>query len=265
MNSDATTIQFSDSQHLVADVVLQDLSIRINQAPLTDKLSHTFIKGQWTCILGPSGVGKTMMLQAILGLLTAPHNTGVTWEGAVQSTHGHQISGHVSYMAQQDLLFPWLSVKQNVDLGGRLRGSCDEVADVDTDALLDAVGLSEFAQVLPNALSGGMRQRVALARTLKENRQIIVMDEPFSALDAITRLRLQDLAATFLTGRTVIMVTHDPLEALRLADEILVLTGRPATFGDPIRPSGETPRDVENPQILSMQGQLLSELMAGLP
>jgi putative hydroxymethylpyrimidine transport system ATP-binding protein len=113
---------------------------------------------------------------------------------------------------------------------------------------------------LPATLSGGQRQRVALARTLMEDRPAVLMDEPFSSLDAITRTRLQDLAATLLYGKTVLLVTHDPLEALRLGDLVYVMAGRPATVEPPLRPGGEPPRAVDDPGLLELQAALLARL-----
>jgi putative hydroxymethylpyrimidine transport system ATP-binding protein len=116
---------------------------------------------------------------------------------------------------------------------------------------------------LPQTLSGGMRQRAALARTLCEDRQIVLMDEPFGHLDAVTRLDLQDLAAHLLQGRTVVMVTHDPLEALRLGHEIRVLSGRPFAVGPVIAPPGSVPRDPRDAELLALQARLIGELRSG--
>ncbi|HJO88014.1 MAG TPA: ATP-binding cassette domain-containing protein, partial [Rhodospirillales bacterium] len=115
---------------------------------------------------------------------------------------------------------------------------------------------------LPTKLSGGMRQRTALARTLMEDRPVVLMDEPFSALDAITRIRLQDMAAELLNDRTVLLVTHDPLEALRLGDRIHVLAGRPVTLDEPLIPVGVRPRDLHDPAVLAGQADLLERLSA---
>ena len=108
--------------------------------------------------------------------------------------------------------------------------------------MLDAVGLGGDAGKRPAQLSGGMRQRAALARTLMEDRPVVLMDEPFSAVDALTRLKLQDMALELLAGRTVVMVTHDPFEAIRMADRIVVLAGEPARPALDLRPEGKRPR-----------------------
>ncbi|MFY8096107.1 MAG: ABC transporter ATP-binding protein [Niveispirillum sp.] len=214
--------------------------------------------GRTTCLLGPSGVGKSSLLRLIAGLLTGA--------GTVATDDGKPLAGRIAWMGQQDLLLPWASVLENVMLGLQLRGGRPRPADRDQAlALLAAVGLDDRAGCRPADLSGGMRQRAALARTLFEDRPIVLMDEPFSALDAITRLDMQDLAAGLLAGRTVIMVTHDPLEALRLGHQVLVLSGNPARLSQPLAPAGGTPRPPDQPDLLAMQAELLSRLRGGGP
>ena len=126
--------------------------------------------------------------------------------------------------------------------------------------MLVRVGLEGREGDRPARLSGGMRQRVALARTLMEDRPIVLMDEPFSALDAITRYQLQALAAELLAGRTVLLVTHDPLEALRLGHRVQVMAGAPARLGEALEPAGAPPRDVADPALLNLQADLLERL-----
>jgi putative hydroxymethylpyrimidine transport system ATP-binding protein len=164
-------------------------------------------------------------------------------------------------MAQQDLLLPWLSAIDNVLLGARLRGRRhDRELIARAHALLAAVGLGDRAGSRPSDLSGGMRQRVALARTLMEDRPIVLMDEPFSGLDSITRLRMQDMAARLLAGRTVLLVTHDPLEALRLGHRVHLMAGEPANIGEALVPAGEPPRALDDERLLALQAELLKRL-----
>jgi putative hydroxymethylpyrimidine transport system ATP-binding protein len=215
---------------------------------VAENLSLEFAGGRTTCLLGRSGVGKTSLLRHLAGLLP-----------------GTRPAGPVAYMAQRDLLLPWLSVLDNVLLGHRLRR--DEAgrraAEPRARALLAEVGLADRAEVLPQTLSGGMRQRAALARTLCEDRRIVLMDEPFGHLDAVTRFDLQDLAVRLLDGRTVVMVTHDPLEALRMGHEIRVLSGTPFVAGPVLAPDGAVPRDPGNPELLALQARLIGHLRAG--
>lgn len=230
---------------------------------LFEDLDMTLVGGRWTCLLGPSGVGKSTLLRLVLGLETGVGNDGETGNGGlVTCSDGGEISGRAAYMAQRDLLFPWLSVIENVTLGSRLRGERDGRGHLREQALslLEGVGIAANAEDRPDTLSGGMRQRAALARTLVEDRPVVLMDEPFSGLDAITRLRLQNLAARLLKGRTVLLVTHDPLEALRLGHRIHVLAGRPARLDIPLEPEGAPPREVDDPALLKLQGVLLKRL-----
>jgi len=156
---------------------------------------------------------------------------------------------------------PWLSARGNVAIGARLRGDVPYPEALRrADELLARVGLKGRERDRPAALSGGMRQRVALARTLFEARPVVLMDEPFSALDAITRLELQEEASRLLAFRTVVLVTHDPLEALRIGHVVHVMAGRPATLGPAILPPGEPPRALDDPKILALQGELLRSL-----
>ena len=128
--------------------------------------------------------------------------------------------------------------------------------------------MGDLGDRTPEQLSGGQRQRVALARTLMEDKPVVLMDEPFSALDAITRLQLQDLAASLLHDRTVILITHDPLEALRLSDEVWAMTGRPVQLDKKLSIDMPAPRALDDARILKWQGELLASLeqdMAGAP
>jgi putative hydroxymethylpyrimidine transport system ATP-binding protein len=236
-------------------------SIRLEQvafaypgAQIFQSLNFTVTGGQWTCLIGPSGCGKSTLLRLISGTL----HEGLS--GVIRFDDGYDRQGRTAWMAQKDLLLPWLNVVDNVCLGARLRHEMSDQKKKRAISLLEDAGLGDYVYALPSALSGGMRQRVALLRTLMEERSIILMDEPFSALDALTRLKLQDLAAKLVRGATVLMVTHDPLEALRLGHSIYVMTGRPARLSDPLIPPGTPPRNPGDPAVISMQAELIERL-----
>ncbi len=226
--------------------------VRIGDAPLLRGLDLVAPSGMWTCLLGASGVGKSTVLRLFAGIAD-----GVTLRGAVRASDGLPLKGRVAMMAQADMLLPWLTLRDNVLLGARLRGEPPDPARA--TAILEEVGLIAFATRKPGALSGGERQRVSLARVLMEDRPVVLLDEPFSALDVATRARMQDLAATLLRGRTVLQVTHDPAEAARMGDKIHVLTTDGLLAADP--PSEPAPRAPDAPGTLAATGRLTRLLM----
>ena len=238
---------------------LTDLGLRYGGRRILEGLDLTLASGTWTALLGESGVGKSSLLRALAGLLPPEQ-----LQGCIAAEDGAPLAGRLAYMAQQDLLLPWLPVLGNVLLGARLRGgrAAAGAREAQARALLAEVGLAGCETERPARLSGGMRQRVALARTLMEDRPLVLMDEPFSALDVLTRLRLQDLAARLLAGRTVLLVTHDPLEALRLCHSVHLLAGDPARITHSTSPEGEPPRAAGSRDLVARQGDLLSRLMA---
>jgi putative hydroxymethylpyrimidine transport system ATP-binding protein len=231
-------------------ISISELSIQYKQHSVFNNFKLHLPAKRWTCLLGPSGIGKTSLLRFIAGLAHEQDR------GNIRTSDGQSISGRVSYMTQQDSLLPWLNILDNILIGFALRNEkITNQLKERAQNLLQAVHLTDIGKSKPHQLSHGMRQRVALVRSIIEDRQIILMDEPFSALDVLTKLKLQKLAAKLFANCTILLVTHDPLEALRLADHIHVLKGRPAKIYKTIKP-----RRNSDVALLTQQASLLKIL-----
>lgn len=230
-------------------IVLQELSVTLGGKTILCDLSHTFAKGQWHVILGKSGAGKSTLLRAIANLLPP---------GAVQGSIRFGADARMALMAQQNDLLPWLTARDNILLGSRLRGEKGDMQNA--EHWLAAIGLAGQGDKRPAQFSGGERQRLALARTLAENRPLVLMDEPFSALDAVNRHTLQTLAAQLLKEKTVIMITHDPQEALRLSDTLHILEQHPTRLTPARLPAGQPPRQPDEEGFAAVQRALLERL-----
>lgn len=236
------------------NICLENISFSFSGQVIFSSLDFEIEAGQWTCILGPSGCGKTTLLRLISGSLREGFSGRISFDGKERP------SGTTALMAQKDLLLPWLTVTENILLGDRLRGSVSSTRREKAVDLISKAGLDGYAGAYPFSLSGGMRQRVALLRTLMEERPVILMDEPFSALDALTRMKLQDLAFNMVKGATVVLVTHDPFEALRLGHRIHILAGHPVRPVDARVPDSAPPRLPGEPGIDRLHAALLKQL-----
>ncbi|WP_336782004.1 ABC transporter ATP-binding protein [Paenibacillus illinoisensis] len=194
-----------------ASLVIEDLSLQVKQ-------------GEFVSLVGPSGCGKTTLLSIIAGLLT-PTAGEVNVKGKLVEGPSAQIG----YMLQQDYLFPWRTILDNALIGLELTGRLDERSRKRTSELLAEMGLAGTENLYPSELSGGMRQRVALVRTLATDPSLLLLDEPFSALDYQTKLQLEDLVSDTLkeTGKTSVLVTHDLSEAIAVSDRVIVLDRNP--------------------------------------
>lgn len=207
--------------------------------------------GEVLVLLGPSGCGKSTLLRLIAGL-DSPS------EGKVE-VDGEEVSGvdvRCGFVFQEPRLLPWLNLKDNVAIGARGKRSQEEIVD-----LLASVGLTGFEKHLPKQVSGGMAQRTALARGLAGYPGVLLLDEPFAALDALTRLLMQDLLLEVVgnTGATVVLVTHDIDEALHLADRIVVLAERGRGIDEIVRVNHPKPRDRSHPGLAPLRTELLSK------
>jgi len=230
-------------------------ALHAGRTPLIAGFDLTLPAGRWSVLLGPSGVGKTSLLRLIAGLSCAAHLTG-----RIAADDGRPTAPRVAMMAQDDQLLPWASAGDNVTICARLRGEAAQRARA--TELLAQVGLAGLEHRKPAQMSAGQRQRVALARTLYEDRDIVLLDEPFSALDAMTRQNVQDLAVTLLSRRTVVLITHDPAEAIRLADAAWMIT--PAGIMPCKLPSCAIPRDAAAAETLAAQAGLLHQMRAAV-
>ena len=221
---------------------------------LFSDIKMDIISGQWTALLGPSGAGKSTILKLIAGI-----DQIANFDGSITCDDGKSLAGRVSYMAQDDLLLPWATVRQNINLGKRLRAEPEDRAK--SDYIITAVGLLGYVDKYPSMLSGGERQRVALARTLIEDRPVVLLDEPFSALDVRTRADMQELAAWHFQDRTVLLVTHDPNEAVRLCGSIYCLQGQKLQKSGHLEPP--FPKMLDDKDLFALQSELLAQIRAG--
>ncbi|MEO8400180.1 MAG: ABC transporter ATP-binding protein [Gammaproteobacteria bacterium] len=236
-------------------ITLCEAHLTFAETVIFENLNLTLSTNKITCLLGPSGVGKSSLLKLIAGLI--PCRSSAEKLG---SKNSEPLFKQIAYMAQTDLLLPWCSAMDNVLIGARLRGKIPADLMLEAKKLFVSVGLTAHEKKFPHQLSGGMRQRVALVRTLLQNKPVVLMDEPFSAVDAITRFQLQTLAANLLKNRTVLLVTHDPLEALRLADDIYILSGRPAKLDLIAQLKTDAPRNFSDAEVTKYQSILFDAL-----
>ena len=209
----------------------------------------TIRPGEFVSILGPSGCGKSTLLRMIAGLEQATTGSLQIGDRVVD-----RADPRCAIVFQEPRLFPWKRVAANVSVGARrLRGPASP------DEWLERVGLTGFAHCYPYQLSGGMAQRVALARALIGQPEVLLLDEPFAALDALTRLQMQDLLSEVCAtlGTTAVMVTHDADEALHLADRVFVMSHRPATIVETIRVDLARPRRRGDPAIAALRSRIL--------
>jgi putative hydroxymethylpyrimidine transport system ATP-binding protein len=221
----------------------REVSVTRGGVRILDGVNLAVEPGTFLALIGPSGAGKSTLLGLLAGLETP--DEGVVEKDGVPLAR----PGLVAYMPQSDLLLPWRNVVANVSLGLEATGTPRRVARREALAALERFGLEEFARVPPAALSGGMRSRVALLRTALLGRDTLLLDEPFGALDALTRRDLQGwlLGVRDELAATIVLVTHDVDEALLLADRVVVLSPRPA------RVALDLPVDIKRPRMMEIE------------
>jgi NitT/TauT family transport system ATP-binding protein len=229
-------------------LVLEKVAHGYNDLRVLQEMNITVSPGEFVVLVGPSGCGKTTLLNILSGFLT-PRSGVVRTQGLVRTVY------------QQDGLFPWLTVAENIGMG--LRAIKDKTRrEQELQELLELIHLEQFRGHYPHELSGGMRQRVELARVLAGDSDILLMDEPFSALDYQTRLRMRQELVLLLEKRprTVVFVTHDIEEAVQLADRVLVLSQRPARISKELLIDAPRPRNPTDDGVVEATRAILEEL-----
>ena len=214
-------------------------------------------KGEFVCLIGASGCGKSTLLRIVAGFEPPSAGEALMWDKAIAGPAPDR------GMVFQDYgLFPWLSVRQNIGFGPASRGLPKAELRTLVDHFVDMVGLTRFADAYPHQLSGGMKQRVAIARVLANDAEMVLMDEPFGALDAMTRERLQDelLDIWQRTKLTVLFVTHSIEEAIFLADRVVVMETGPGRIASEHRIELPRPRDVSSPEFNAVRRDLSARL-----
>jgi NitT/TauT family transport system ATP-binding protein len=242
-----------NTSHIVIDRVSKVFTTETRELVALSDISLTIPQGQFTCLLGPSGCGKSTLLNAIAGF-SLPTSGTITSDGKVVTEPGPERG----MVFQEYALFPWMTVAQNVAFGLEIKGMAKEQIAQRVDSLLGMLSLGDFRHRFPKDLSGGMRQRVAIARVLALDSPIMLMDEPFGALDALTRRNLQDelLRIWSELKKTIVFVTHSIEEAIYLADRIVVMTYRPGTIKRDLMVDLPRLRDPASPEFNALKREL---------
>ena len=235
--------------------VSKTFQTRRGPVPVLDDLSFSVADGEFVAVIGPSGCGKSTLLGVLAGFERPD-----TGEVRVDDEPVREPRRKGIFIFQQPSLFPWLDLERNIVFG--LNGEPAETRRRLVAHYIALVGLEGFEHAFPNQLSGGMQQRAELARALIVKPETLYLDEPFGALDALTRLRMRAelLRILAIERHTVLLVTHDVEEALHLADRVLVLSARPAKIQHVIEVKVPRPRVLSNPELLTLKASILREL-----
>ena len=230
---------------------IQNLNLDFKGKKLFNNLNFDILENKSTALLGSSGVGKSTLLRCIADL----ENENIT-SGNIVLKEGT----NVAWLSQENSLYPWLSILDNVQLYHHLKGTKTKQTLQKAKKLLAQVNMSQHCDKKTYELSGGQKQRVALARTLMQDANLILMDEPFAALDAITKIQLQDLTCQLLKNKTVVLVTHDPQEAIKLANHIYILKNQPVIIEEVATLEGALPHQLSNEKLWNLQEELITKI-----
>jgi NitT/TauT family transport system ATP-binding protein len=238
-------------------IVIRDVSVSFpgtragEEVRVLDSVTAEVVRGEFVCLVGPSGCGKSTLLNIVGGFIPATAGEVLVEGSPVAGPDPRRI-----FVFQENGVFPWLNVRENIGFGLRGRSAAERAEIV--ARYVEMVGLAGFEAAYPRELSGGMRQRVEIARALAANPDIIYMDEPFGALDFITRMKMRaDLVRIWQSEKkTILFVTHDIEEAVQLADRVLVMSRRPATIQKVVDIDLPRPRDLDSPRYLQKRDEI---------
>ena len=243
--------------HITINHVSKSFTRKLGEnVPTVQDITLDIQPGEFVCLMGPSGCGKTTLLRIIAGLLQADQGELYLDEKPIKGPHYER-----GLVFQNPELFKWMNVEENVAFGLKARHVYREEKE-NVQKYIDLVGLNGFEKSLPQHLSGGMQQRAAFARALINHPKVLLLDEPFGALDALTRATLQDRLIELwkIFATTIVMVTHDVEEAAVLGNQIIVLSDRPAMVKRLITNSLPYPRDRNDIHVINLKKEILSEL-----
>ena len=262
------TVNHALDAALIVDSVSKTFPDRSGSVEALHDVNLSVGFGEFFSIVGPSGCGKSTLLNIIAGLEAEDAGSIDVGENGASSRAESRL-GQVAYMPQKDLLLPWRTVRQNAALGLELTGVKASVAHERADTLLQQFGLARFADAYPATLSGGMRQRTAFLRTVLTDRPVMLLDEPFGALDALTRRAMQEwlLDVWSQMQRTVLLITHDVDEAIFLSDRVAVMSQRPGTLIDTHPVDLPRPRIAEivtEPAFMEIKRDVLRDLQSSM-
>jgi NitT/TauT family transport system ATP-binding protein len=243
-------------------LVIKDLAKRFNGHPVIEGFNLSVPDNGFTVLIGPSGCGKSTLFDLLMGIVPIDQGA-LSWRGKTVS----ELKRLAAYMQQSDLLLPWLNLEDNAGLPAELAGVPAGQRTASVRALFGKLGLAGYENYLPSMVSGGMRQRCALARTLMFARDLVLLDEPLSALDAITRRQLQAILLLLQTefDKSILMVTHDVEEALLLADDLVVLSAAPMRICERFRLDMPKPRDITDRSFLEIKARVMARLEKEAP
>lgn len=258
-----TTAPISRKPLLQLDNVWKRFGDHQQQVVAVSGVNLTVNEGEFVTLVGPSGCGKSTLFNMIAGLLEPDNDGAILLNGRTQQEG--QLLGKVSFMPQRDLLLPWRTIMDNAILALECEGLSREEAYRRASVLFPSFGLSGFEQHYPHQLSGGMRQRVALMRTFLFHRDLMLLDEPFGALDALTRTLMQRWLLNLWEKdrRTILFITHDIDEAIFLGSKVVVMSARPGTIKciEPVRlPRPRTPEMTTSPEFIEIKKRLLAAI-----